>query len=679
MLPSALAVLAVVAVGGALAWRGLYGDFGYNLFTDRDLARGLALSSTGVSPGAELSGGTGARIPGWLSPVVFGLPQLVAGAGARPVMACAGGLAAVGVVLLGLGTVRRLGALAAWTCAVLTATHPAVLGVLADLWNPSFVVLPAAAAAVALLRVADDGDPRAVAAWSVAVALGAQLHLSMLALGLASLPGVLWRTRGHLRRTILLVVVPATLAYAPHLAQEAAAGWPNTRALLEIPAVSGPAGGGPALVREALALLTWGVPGAPGPEGPLASWLPATGVALLAAPVLAGAPGVLPPRHARRVRVVAWPVYLVLAAYLPSSMPYMAPRYLTVLVPALAVGAAAAVAGLREGGSRGVSWAVAVLTLGLTLPRVAWLEVETRRTDPLGHGALEDALATLVAERGSLQEVVGRTVWRTVSETSGPPLASAGPAVAHLLLADGSSVPGSLSPPCTALVSADEASLPDAALGDGAVLARLLRLEGPVAVVGPPRRVAKPWRAIDYVPVAGACPTSMTQRYVDTPIERVLHPLYGRLEAGEVRRVPGLPQGWVVGLPRTPPPQAARGVYPAAITLTATDVLEVRLEANQLRGLADNSGWFIPAALSGPTVVFERDDARHEVVLAPGRVGHWWAATPLAATVALPAAGPWRVRFRAVIETIDASRPDPVVASGPFEVVLDERWELPPR
>ncbi|MCA9573542.1 MAG: hypothetical protein KC656_37155, partial [Myxococcales bacterium] len=81
----ALAAVAVTALGAAWVARGWAQDFGYNLFTDRDLARGLLLPVDGVTPGAELSGGSGARVPGWITPVVFGLPQLLVGAGARPV------------------------------------------------------------------------------------------------------------------------------------------------------------------------------------------------------------------------------------------------------------------------------------------------------------------------------------------------------------------------------------------------------------------------------------------------------------------------------------------------------------------------------------------------------------------------------------------------------------------
>ncbi|MCB9662938.1 MAG: hypothetical protein H6732_02415 [Alphaproteobacteria bacterium] len=669
----------MTALGAAWVARGWAQDFGYNLFTDRDLTRGLLLPVDGFTPGAELSGGSGARVPGWITPVVFGLPQLLVGAGARPVQVLASVLTAVAILGLGAGVGRRHGPLAAWVAATLLATHPVVLGMGADLWNPSFVVLPATVAALALLRLAHDGSPVAVAVWAAAVAVGAQLHLSMLGIGLASLPGVLWHTRSRVGRTLGLVVLTALAAMLPHVLHELGTGFANTRAMTSIPAVDGESRRGLQLVTEALALLADEGARRPGVWSVLAPVVRVGDLAMLLAPLLVLLPVPLPPAHRRALGLVGAPVVLALASYLPSSLPYMAPRYLAVLVPPLAITVAVAVDALRSRVGPTARMLTGLVVVAVALPRTAWLDVNPHHADPLGHIALTEALDALEAERGSLREVVGRTVWRRPQgQDDGPLLPSAGPAVAHLLLAEGIDHPGSLPPPCTLLVAADPERLPDAALLEPEEVLRLLRVDGPIEVRGPVRHVAAPWRAVDWVPPRGTCPTSMTQRYVDTPGERWLHPWFGRLEAGQVVPPPqGLPEGWIVGIPHVPGAQSGTRVYPAGVRLRLDDALHATLEANQLRGIADNSDWFDPAVLSDPTLVLTRGDDRVELPLAVGRVGLWWTMSPLHATGARPPEGTWAVHLRATVERIDPFLVDPVVASAPFEALLDEAWEVP--
>jgi hypothetical protein len=122
-------------------------EFGYSLFTDRDLTRALRWREDLPVTGAEVSGGGELRLPGAALPALF-LAGTWLGDGAYGPFRLALGLAALSVVVLHLGVARWWGGWAGAVAAAVWALSPLLGATLLDLWNPSFLPLPVVVATV---------------------------------------------------------------------------------------------------------------------------------------------------------------------------------------------------------------------------------------------------------------------------------------------------------------------------------------------------------------------------------------------------------------------------------------------------------------------------------------------------------------------------------------------------
>src|SRR5690606_1402300 len=103
--------------------------------------------------------------------------------------------------------------------------------------------------------------------------------------------------------------------------------------------------------------------------------------------------------------------------------------------------------------------------------------------------------------------------------------------------------------------------------------------------------------------------------------------------------------------------------------------LEVRLSSNQLRGRADNVGWYQSVAVAAPTLVLRADGERVEVPFSDGIVGGVGAVTPLTVALAAPA-GAWEVALR--VQPRDPGAPWSEARGPTLEVVLAEGWTRAP-
>lgn len=629
------------------------GDFTYVIWSDRDLVRSAVPFFQLPTTGAELSYGTGARVPGgayhalvWLAEQVTRDPQ--------GVWRFQVGLDALAAAILGLGVGRRFG----WLAGALAAA--AVLG--ADpntntqdrLWNPAWLPLFAALATVAWLRVVADRDARALVLWGTAIALGGQMHVTALLLAPAMLPGIANARAPHTGRWLLAAAVGALAVYAPYLASEAAHGWPNTRLLLH-----------PDQVTDAAMLVSgdarpwqtvWETLTTLAGEGSIqqlstrfGAWMIAVGAVApaLVAGVLIDL-GARSPRGEARRRVL---IGLVTAILIETAMfaraRYFAmgssdtTRYLLALTPLtatlLAVAGATAVQAAARWGRNAVPLMATLLgaSIGVHLLTVELHTREHNATHDHWPGLIGWLNGTQAATGWTLDQIAGRVV---VTEGIGPHAWSPHRAmpIDALLLARGLSFPGSLAPPCAVLFPtspADPAPLDDATLaatlGDGVV--------GPV--VEARHQVGPNLALVVYHPSVGRCPTNLSNRYLLTPEESLARAGWASTPAGTAAAVP-VEQGraWVLNVDLTAGVSKPSVEAPMLITVRpAGDDAEVALHANLLRGYAWNGGFFANGDADHPRLIATLADGSTQTVdLAVGRVGSGGELTPLRVQAQLP-------------------------------------------
>ncbi len=622
------AVVVVGVAASALGRRFVEGSFLWLMWADRDLVRSAQWPLPVV--GAELSYGAGARVPGGAVHALMGLP-LALGAGPTGVYRFMLALDLAAATWLAWAVWRAAGPGAAAVAVAVAALSPVATDNLATLWNPGFLPLAATAVWLGVVGALRGGRPGALVGAALALAIGAQLHLSMALLGLGMALAVVW-TPGAARTSgwaLLALVAP----FVPYLADEARSGWPNTALLLTQRQVAD------AVSTDRLAL---------GNAGPLLGFLGGVGGGLshlgAAAVGAAAAVGLWGLRRERAVAAAAVAVGVVLAYHLVDANIQLGlegtGRYLQVMVPGLAgllgVGVAAA--------ARARPWLWGVVAAAVVAQGAAWHEVHTRRSrHPLEFGRLSSVVEGLAAERGSAAEVLGRTVlltrgregWRWTADD----------ALEWFL--DGGPFPGSQPGPCVAVVFGQED--PAAAVVSlGATSVRAVDPKDGLAVVTYERD--------------GLCPTSMANRYLLSPQEARLADLYEALPADV-----GVPQGTDAVAVALDPLRRSHG--PAAVRVAVwveRAGRRVVLHSNQLRGLAHNAGFYQSARAERLEVVL-RGEGEHRVRLGGGPVGLGGASTPLSAE--LPQ-GTWDVTLEASLTRGEGERA--VEVAAPLG-----RWEVP--
>ncbi len=668
-----------VLVGAAILWgmvavgRLVDADLSTVLWTDRDLWRAARVFQDWPTAGAEMNYGNGARVPGGAYLYVLAALQAVFGSAAaihRSLLA----LEALAFAGVGWAIARRHGAVAglvtAWLCfAPSDATRANVW-----LWNPSFIPL-AVALSVVLLDVALRRPGWAwLGLWGFVAALGASAHATVAGWGLFTVVAlIVQRPRWVASRGVALGV-GALLPYLPYVVRELVQPT-NAVVLRDQPPMS--AFGGLARFRPRLASFQEVgealVPGLPD-AGALGLVLSFGAVGLLVCGLaLAVRRGVPDDDLVGTVGLAGLLTFVYLAV--DSTLNHEA-RYLIVLIVPFAVVAGRGAAILTgPGGLRGLLGAGTALGLAAAWP-VADVARQWAVDDPSPLASLSAWEATLAQVEATTklppEALAGRLLVVSWDADAGSWQASKPMPMERSLQRRGQGFPGSLAPPCFALVRAS-ASIPSP---DRAVAA-LVDPEGPAYERLSVQDLAPNLRLERFTSPTGRCPTSASNRYVPTPREALALPLWAEMAPGEVRRLPSSEGEALVAI-RTAPARGAPPSHQGAMLLLALRAvsggLDVALESNQLRGEAYNGGWYDNASLRGAELVLERSDGPSVTVsLHPGTLGPRGVVTPISLHAAvLP--GVYGVRLRGVLGTPggDEHEAGPGWIEEPLEVEVGE-------
>lgn len=692
--PAAVAWLVTLTLVALSLREAMHATFGYPMYADRDLVRGLRFFQDVPTSGAELSAGVGARVPGALLGVVFGLPQWLGG-DANAVFLFQVLLESLAVVWLHQIVARRQGPLAGLAAAAVMLGSTSEIANVAALWNPGFLPL--------FVVGAYDGFDRAVVArrWTGVVqlawfaALGAQLHLSMVLVATPMLLVLVLQGLPTPRRAWPASVAAIALAYAPYLWGEALTGFSNGRDLGQQDVVAR------GLSSFTAAPVRWlhfvqQLIGDPWTEAGHV-WVARSEGAVHAAVwlLVCGAVGVhalVAARVARAGRTSA-PTdvsSLADAAILVSGIGYLSTdatlgphaRYVVAFVPVWArlvantVHAVSGPVAAPRAPWRLAGIAAAIVTVGAvsTPGRPRFFPATTH--DPHTYAGALAEIADLRARTGwSLAEVTGRTAWLSVE---GDTLRAAfGPTFDHVLAQQGKTFPGSLPPPCALMLDASTAAPGQGPWDPARALASLL---GPDAVATLDAEEVRPreWRVL-YTPRRGRCPTTMAQRYNATPVEATLRAVTPDLRCGSPETVPiDEPDTTLWAIRYDIDPRLCDATYTVGVALRRTgDGVVATLHGNQLRGHAPNVGYYDPVIVDRPRLTFTPDAGGPpvELGLAEGRVGSTTENTPLHAIATLPD-GAWTVRF--TMDVLADKTMFPIPADLPVrntvDVVLATGW-----
>jgi len=667
--PELLAHAVAMFALSSLVAEALVGSFTFSQFTDRDLTRAWRLPEDFPGAGSEMSGDRGARIPGPALGVLFWL-GLQLGTGAPPAFYLALAGVVAGVLVLHGVVWRRLGIATAAITTALWVTHPATLDTLTALWNPTWAS-PFAGLAVAGFVELLAGERRAGAVtWATGLVLGAQVHMSALLWGGANALVLAGVDREALRRAGRALLAVAVVAYLPYVVDEATSGWPNTHAVLgQATGARTVSQGGASLANASkMARLIVGYP----VEGQ-ALRPEQVGVATQGAWMMVAGVAAALVRRSRVSDALIGSLAAVVLAFGLGVFYQVEVRYAAVLAPGVALAAALGVTGLAQRWTRELlAGMLALAAIAATAP--LRMELLANRwslsTAPWSWAVLVGNLDGIRAATGwTLPEVAGRTSWRRVTADGTAEEWRSRPPIDLLLAQAGEVFPGSLPGPCALLVG-------DMALATGTVLTpervhELVWSEAPISNVRPSVRLKAEWSLVLYDLADARCPTSMSNRYVDTPVEAQL-----RRWMPEMTQTGAQPLGdGVTGVVLRHHPTDQGFAWDLAVGVVERDG-QLTLESNQLRGYTDNSGWFDPYILRSPTLRYERLDALADpvdVVWEPGLVGAHFALTPL--TTPAPNLGPGRWR-RTLVGSVVQLRPLPLPATTgdeeAFSVVLDE-------
>lgn len=675
----------------------------YDLWADRDLLRSWRLLQEFPTTGAELSFSGGVRIPGGLQHYLMAIP-LAFSDDAHHVYLLQAGLQAIGALLLGLAVHRRWGLWPAACALGMWFGSPIPTEIARWLWNPGFVPLFACLTTIAALRYVVDQRARALIGVAAAVACGAQMHLSMLLMLSVLLPAlVLARVPGTLR-VLPWALGAVLLAYGPYVVHEALTGWENTRAVFspgQVKSVTPQAGvvGPTKNLRTLVGLVldaatpermswyreVWGAP---------LAWLlffaPATLVpAWVAAAVRAVRAGPGPER--RMLGLLAGTLGLGTAYFGLRSMvdlsSLLGSRYMLPLWPLACVLFAWGV-GALEGAlvSRGRSRLAMAVTIALAASLSLRLYVQASdlfspRWKIRAWGQVVDIVDSLRTETGwTLAEIAGRTVLADSPNKPGEWNWTTYRPIDWLMEREGEAFAGSQPGPCAIVYVWGQPLHPDPAELNAELVRKTLDQPTGVITVQDVRRLGQANWLVLYTIEGERCRTAMIDRYVDTPVEALMRPIWPTLALGAAKELPppaADTRRVMVVLPGTSKAdnQAERERTTIGLDLrTEPGGLAVTMHSNQLRGMTYNGGWLGLAVLRAPRLVLRHTTSGEERVLpiTEGLVGYKAQITPLAAGPFPVPPGTWSVRF--VADQVELPRSITAASKElevmPFEAVV---------
>jgi hypothetical protein len=369
---------------------------------------------------------------------------------------------------------------------------------------------------------------------------------------------------------------------------------------------------------------------------------------------------------------------LVVGWYAADASLSVFARYLLVIAPGLALLAGAGLAALpallgRWG--RPASALGLVVAVGLAgvraLPLVAAFPPSERDWP-----AVEASLARIRAETGwTLTELAGRTAWIDRGPDGALTLEATGLAVHDLLRREGAAFAGSLPSPCAAVIT-DRGRAQGAP--DGAAIAGFVG--GPTARPTGVTELGSGRWLVRYGRDDGRCASTMGQRFLDRRAEKSVRALYGQLRCGEVREVAGdggARRFVVFGGPPTGD-APCRHLGMAVDLRAAPGRVDAVLESNQLRGGAENTGWYFTARVRRPRLVLVgADGAEVELPFAEGLVGLGHEVTPLSVGRDV-GPGTWRVDLAldVVADALQQGRA-PEKPPRPLRVTLTDALVVP--
>lgn len=664
------AVALIVGAAAVAAQRWVGGSFLYTVWADRGLIRSGVPFGSLPTMGPELSYGVGARIPGGgFNLMLWGADHLTQDP--LGVWRAQVTLDAVATLILGGVVAKHFGLLAGAIAAAgfLTADPNSANQV--KLWNPAWMSLFVALAIGFWLRAVVDREARSVAALVVAVAMAAQMHVTAWLLLPALLPSVIFARIPSVSRGLAWGTAGAFGTFLPYLIMEAWSGWPNTRQLLHPTQVADAASvvspdARPVQTVWEMVLSLAGEPSFHALVQSSSRWILVSGALapLLVIGVLhqIGQPD--NPHSAPRRRVVAG----LLLALIVEGVAFArsrhfgfldtdASRYLMAITPVattlVGVASAGAMAAARSWGQIASSLVLA-LVLSSSAVRLAAMSVRTHQGE---HGAMSwPRLPTWLGAARDLTgwsgaDLAGRLV---VTRAEGARWVREDATPVDAILGAGDGFQGSRPPPCAIVFNSRRPFKVADTLDDGVLAATL----GPD--VDRPT-LDKRWDLMPglalaiYHPASGRCPSTMSQRYVLTPDEQVIHDVSSTLAPHHAVRVDA-PEGhtrWVAVLDASGgrDPEVRLPVMVDAVW--SGDQLTATLTSNSLRGRAWNRGFYLDEEVVWPRLeIVAADGARAELVIEPGTVGGEGALTPLSATATVPVRGKLRL-------LVDLRQPSP--------------------
>ncbi len=619
-----LARVALFVAYGVLLQRLVSADQHYVVWSDRDLWRTARVLVDHPTAGAEMNYGGGTRLPGglyhWLLAPVLALREQPADVTRLFVLLDAGALG----VIARLAWVR-LGAIPAAAVALIYLSDPLARRPMAWLWNPAMLPLVVVGLCWLLIRWLERGGHRWPLAFGALASVGMSAHMTALTWAAWLVLGAAAQRGRAVLAGLPMLFAGLVLPLLPFLAVEGMTGGRRIGQLLQqgpLRAEGGRFGFDPSTWLEATTMLA-----AQRPEGWTAlHWL---GPAL----ALVGLLSLV--RHETPVWLRAVGVAVLMTVSLPAidAQVNLEWRYLLAAWPGVALLGGVGVA-LVLSRLRGLVGTV-VGGLCLALLAISPLADSRHRLQPSsphplltweGMEELERVAAPWTG--GELPGLVGRLAGVRQVDGRWEPMEPSPRAFA--LAQGGMPFPGSLPPPCLALVTAPSQGLPDLAALAG-------RAPGEAQIL---ETIELPddHRLLVYDLAGGLCPTTSTNRYVPTPTERRLRPLWDELVPGDVRRLDDL---LVTRLSATGP-EGRTGELMLALQLQQ-DTLT--LHGPQLRGKAYNAGWLTNATFAAPRLVLRRGGETREWLLYDGILGTTGIVPPLSWHVPEGLRGRWQAEL----------------------------------